>query len=175
MVYEDNLIHIYSRYDEEKSRVFFEQWYWMENPGFTVTTEIVADAETFEETAFYYRGEKDGETVSLVRITAEYDVPEPSACRILKGLLESDNPNRRTVSVTFQPGTDEEAVYEASLPVNLRCEVLVSGVDSYVCFADREATRLTDPDFLTDFICCIFPNPDEELLERFNALVQQAE
>ena len=173
VVYKDNLIYIYSEYDEELSRSFFEGWFGMENPGMVVTTEEIVSAETLECLAFYYRGEKDGKTVVLAHLELAYDVSEPAGYRILRALLEADSPNMKTVRYIVQPDTDEEKTYEITLPANLPCALYATGVDTYISFSDREATQIIIPDRLTDSTFYVFFNPDDELLERHTTLLQQ--
>ena len=156
--YKDNLIYIYSRYDEEKSRTFMEDWFDAEEPGMIVTTESIVNAENLDGLAFWYRGEKDGETVVLAHITVEYDIPEPSACRILRSILEEESPNMRTCRLYVQSDTDGELFYENTVPVNCPCNVFASGSD-----------------YLSDCTFYVFLNPDSELLLRYEELYRQAE
>ena len=163
----DNRIHIYSRYDEELSRAFFEQWLETENPGMTVTTESVLDAETLEQCEFFYRGEKDGETVVLASIAVEYDVPEPMACWVLRSILEADSPNMRTCRYVVEPDTEEERIYEITLPVNLPLNVYATPGNTYAAFEDKEGTLFVHPDYLNDRTIYVFLHPDEEMMQRY--------
>lgn len=163
----DNRIHIYTRYDEELSRSFFEQWLEMENPGMTVTTESIIDAETLEQYEFLYRGEKNGETVVLASLSVEYDVPEPMTCMVLRSILEADSPNMRTCRYVVEPDTEAERICEFSFPANLPVFLYATGYD-YAAFEDKEGTRFLHPDYLNDRTIYVFLHPDEEMLQRYN-------
>ena len=84
--------------------------------GEMITSERIADAESFELQRFVFRMEKDGEITEPLIYEVEYDSPEPRACRNLRAFAERDAAQVATVRLVMNPGTaEEEAFLHAAL------------------------------------------------------------
>ena len=133
---EGDEIHLLSAATPEGSREIVEQYLQMPYSGEMITSERVADAETFELHRFIFRMEKDGVITEPLIYEVEYDSPEPRACRNLRAFAERDAAQVATVRLVMNPGTAEEEEQTMVVPVG----------SNVVYFADGWMEMFEDPD-----------------------------
>ncbi|MBO4915568.1 MAG: hypothetical protein J5449_10215 [Oscillospiraceae bacterium] len=173
---EDGLLHILDRANAEKSAEWFAENLPFETyGGETMYSEVVADEESKEIAEFnFYLESKDGTMKRVIHETAAYDVPEPRRVSNLWAAAERYCENTIDVTMTVDPGTEREFSRSITLPVgsviNYRCDNMDK--NRIVSFDDAEATRLTHWDGMQSKNIYLFTEPSEELIARYDALVQ---
>ena len=132
---EGNEIHLLSAATPEGSREIVEKYLQMPYSGEMITSERIADAESFELHRFIFRMEKDGVITEPLIYEVEYDSPEPRACRNLRAFAERDAAQVATVRLVMNPGTAEEEEQTMVVPVG----------SNVVYFADEWMEMFEDP------------------------------
>jgi len=133
---EGNEIHLLSAATPEGSREIVEKYLQMPYNGEMITSERIADAESFELHRFIFRMEKDGEITEPLIYEVEYDSPEPRACRNLRAFAQRDAAQAVTVRLVMNPGTAEEEEQTMVVPVG----------SNVVYFADGWMEMFEDPE-----------------------------
>lgn len=172
---EDGLLHILTEYDEEGSREWVEDRLERAWEGEKLCMEFIIDPETYEFLQNTSTLEKNGETWVAYGYVAEFDTPEPFSCRLLRAWFEQQNVDVMTASAMAYPGTERECSVSVTLPKNTPIEINTD--DTYAAFDDAEGTSLSSLIAwrgTTDFNAFVFPNPDQPLINRYNAMVTEA-
>lgn len=174
---EDGRIHICTRYDETQSREFVEEMLYQEYAGQIIYDDTAVDAESYEYLQGVFTAELDGETATVYIQTVDFDLPEPMAARILRASFERDIENMMTLTVVVDPGSDHEFTESLTVPANNNFSLFYIGSSSVpmVSFDDADGTVVTHWDRMSDHTWYVFTNPDEELVERHEALVAELE
>ena len=133
---EGDEIHLLSAATPEGSREIVEKYLQMPYSGEMITSERIADAESFELHRFVFRIEKDGEITEPLIYEVEYDSAEPRACRNLRAFAERDAARVATIRLVLNPGTAEEEEQTMVVPVG----------SNVVYFADEWMEMFEDPD-----------------------------
>ena len=170
---EDGLIHQVSEFDETLSQKYVEQELGMEYVGQTIRTELFLDADTLELLKSVETLVQDGEETAACVIVVEYDTPEPVASRTLRSSFERPSENVMTVTFVVDAGTDHAFSRELTVPVNTEAGQMF-GNTSAVCFDDADCETLSHWDRMSDKTLYIFTNPDNELTEKYQALLAKA-
>ena len=140
---ENGEIHLISLSSPEKSRDFLENYLNRAYDGELITTETVADAESYELLRFTYIMEKDGELSVPLSYEARYDLPEPRACRNLRAAAERDAKEVAVITLVMNPGTDDELVQTKAVPSGSN---VVYIADEWMnMFEDPECTVPAEP------------------------------
>ena len=166
---EDGAIHGASQFDETLSRDFVENELGLEYTGQTIRTEVTLDAGTYELLKSVETMVQNGKETVVRVIDAEYDKPEPLACRTLRAPFERNTENAMTVSFVVDPGTDHEFSRQLTVPVGTEAGMMHGNVP-FVFFHDPDGETLIHWDRMSDNSAYVFTNPDEELTARFQAL-----
>lgn len=166
---EDGVIHGASQFDETLSRDFVENELGLEYTGQTIRTEVTLDAGTYELLKSVETMVQDGKETVVRVIDAEYDKPEPLACRTLRAPFERKTENAMTVRFIVDAGTDHEFSRQLTVPVNTEAGMAFGDVP-VVFFNDPDGETLAHWDRMSDLTMYIFTNPDEELSARYRTL-----
>ena len=171
---EDGLIHLVSEFDETLSQKYVEQELGMEYVGQTIRTELFLDADTLEILKSVETLVQDGEETEACVIDVEYDTPEPVASRTLRAGFERASENMMTVTFVVDGGTDHEFSRALTVPTNSEAGQ-VFGDTPWVCFSDADCETLSHWDRMSDRTIYIFTNPDDELNDKYQALLAQVQ
>ena len=133
---EGDEIHLLSAATPEGSREIVEKYLQMPYSGEMITSERIADAESFELHRFVFRMEKDGEITEPLIYEVEYDSAEPRACRNLRAFAERDAARVASIRLVLNPGTAEEEEQTMVVPVG----------SNVVYFADEWMEMFEDPE-----------------------------
>ena len=166
---QDGVIHTVSEFDETLSRQYIENELGMEYAGQTVRTELFLDAETCELLKSVETMVQDGEETVACVLAAEYDTPEPLACRTLRAPFERASENMMTMTFVIDPGADHEIKREITVPANTEASQMF-GEAPIVYFNDADCETLSHWDRMSDRSFYIFTDPDEELTAKFQTL-----
>ena len=169
----DGFLHICSRYDEEMSRGWIEYLFSQEYAGQLISDESIVDPESYEIVQSMLSVEQDGEMKVIYIMAAEYDQPEPIACRILRAGFERDSENMMKLAVVADAGTDHELSVNYTVPVNCENKIFYDG--PVVLFDDADGTVLTHWDRMSDHTWYVFTEPDDALAERYQTMVEELE
>ena len=166
---EDGLLHIVSVFDEEGTAGLAE-YFLLENDAYVGHADFVADAESYEALYVLTRLEKDGEMICSETQAQEFNQPEPSLIQALQAPYLRESENMMTLRIYLNHGTEHEDSFVLTIPENM----------DFQFAADVNALLFDDPDYTTvshwdrktsrDFY--LVTEYDDELLERFNALVE---
>ena len=107
-------------------------------------------------------------------IDVEYDTPEPVASRTLRAGFERASENMMTVTFVVDGGTDHEFSRALTVPTNSEAGQ-VFGDTPWVCFSDADCETLSHWDRMSDRTIYIFTNPDDELNDKYQALLAQVQ
>lgn len=172
---EDGLLHILTELDEAGSQKWIGNQLDRDSAGETVRMEAVIDPETCEILQNTATLEKDGETWAVYDSTTEFDAPEPFSCRMLRACFERRNGELMTLNALADPGT--ERAQSVSLTVPQGSAFDLNADESAVAFDDEEGTSLTsilDWDGKQDLDFCVWTDPDQPLIDRFQAFMTEA-
>ena len=172
---EDGLLHILTELDETGSQAWIGTKLDRDSAGETVRMEAVIDPETCEILQNTATLEKDGETWAAFDYTAEFDAPEPFSCRMLRACFERRNGELMTLNALADPGTERAQSVSLTVPQGSAFELNTD--ESAVAFDDEEGTSLTsilDWDGKRDLDFCVWTDPDQPLIDRFQAFVTEA-
>ena len=133
---EGDEIHLLSAATPEGSREIVEKYLQMPYSGEMITSERIADAESFELHRFIFRMEKDGEITEPLIYEVEYDAAEPRACRNLRAFAERDAAQVATIRLVLNPGTEKEEEQTMVVPIG----------SNVVYFADEWMEMFEDPE-----------------------------
>ena len=166
---EDGVIHGVSQLDETLSREVVENELGLAYSGQTIRTEVTLDAGTYELLKSVETMVQDGKETVVRVIDAEYDKPEPLACRTLRAPFERKTENAMTVRFIVDAGTDHEFSRQLTVPVNTEAGMVFGDVP-VVFFNDPDGETLTHWNRMSDLNMYFFTNPNEELSARFRTL-----
>lgn len=169
----DGLILSASQFDETLSRKVIEENLGLTYEGQLIRSEIVVDAETYEVLESREVMAQDGEETIVYETTVAYDTPEPAASHNLRAPFERNSVNMMTLTFVVDHGTDHEFSRELTVPVNTEAGQMF-GNTSAVCFDDADCETLSHWDRMSDKTLYIFTNPDNELTEKYQALLAKA-
>ncbi len=164
----DGRLHLFSEKDEALSQRQIADL-GLEYADQLFTTELVADAVTYEILTLTVRMRQGEEEQVIWRCTAEYDTPEPLASHTLRAAFERSDDSMVDVTYVVDPGTKGEQTKTAAVPVGTETVYSVGDVPS-VCFSDRDAATLIPWDGISDVSWYVFTNPGKELTAKHNAL-----
>ncbi len=172
---EGEFIYLIVEPDDEVSRKIFEQnktsGGTVDYHGQKVFVEYILDADNYdciERTVKYI---DDGKEEVLETTKIFYDTPEPIESLSLRAVFERDSKNTMDITIVVDPGTKDEKTYSATIPQNL--EVFITPGEPYVMFDDPDCTMVTSWDRMSDLTRYVVVNPDEELTERYNELLEK--
>ena len=168
---ENGQLHILTEYDEKGGRDWVESKLDREYAGEILHGEFVADAVTNEalENSLYL--EKDGETWLVDRLTVEYDTAEPMNCLTLRSYFE----HQKNMTAVVDPGSGHECTVSIYVPQNSIVDIQAD--EPWLAFDDAECTSLSATakwDGLSDHSVVVITDPDEALIDRYNALAAEA-
>ncbi len=168
----DGLIHSASQFDETLSRQYIEEKLGLEYTGQYIRTEIVLDAETYDVLENREILVQDSEETVVYMATVAYDTPEPVASRTLRAGFERASGNLMTVTFVVDAGTDHEFSRELTVPVNTEAGQMF-GDTPFVFFNDADCETLSHWDRMSDRTIYVFTNPDDELIQKHQALLDK--
>ena len=140
----------------------------LEYTGQTVMSRMTVDAATYEILAWEKFTVENGEESVFATVKVSYDRPQPIACLALRAAFERKDVKTMNITQVFDPDTDHEIVKTITVPANTNCNALCS--TPYVYFYDKEQTRCTGWDRMSDITVYYYLDPSEELQARFNDL-----
>lgn len=168
---QDGKLYLTIAFDESQAQNALESM-GLEYTGQVVMSRITVDAATYEILAWHTFTVENGEETVFDTIQVSYDRPEPMACLTLRAAFERTGVATMTITQVFDPDTDHEVVNTMTVPVNTSCYNFCSV--PYVYFYDKEQTRCTGWDRMSDLTVYIYTNPDEALIQHFQALLDAA-
>lgn len=169
----DGMIRGASQFDDVLSKQYIEEYLGLEYTGQTIKTEMVLDAETYEVLKSADIMVQNGEETVVFELTVQYDTLEPIASRTLRASFERKIENMMTVTFVIDHGTDHEIIRELTVPANMEAGMMY-GSTPYVYFNDANCETVSHWDRKSDLSIYLFTNPDDELNERFQTLLEEA-
>ncbi len=172
---EGEFIYLIDEEDDELSRETIEELKLygssVDYHGQKVFVEFIIDADNYdciERTAKYIQ---DGKEEVLERTKISYDTPEPMESVTLRSIFERESKNMMDITIVVNPGAKDEKTYTTTIPQNL--DVFITPDVPYVMFDDPDFTTITSWDRMSDMTRYVVLNPDEELIERYNELLEK--
>ena len=166
----DGKLYLTIEFDESLAQQSLESM-GLEYSGQAVISRVTMDAASYEILAWNKYTVENGEETVFSTIQVSYDRPEPIACLTLRAAFERTGVATMTITQVFDPDTDHEVVNVMTVPVNTNCSNICSV--PYVYFYDKELTRCTGWDRMSDLTVYIYTNPDEALNQHFLELYNE--
>ena len=167
---EDGYVHYKTVYNEEAAKAVVFDYLGEEKPGWTVYSELIYNAETYEATHNINYMEKDGERVVLSDMFAGFGETVPSGVYALRASFERQSRNMMTVNYVADLGTDHEIRKTVTVPQNCECAPSVGSVAA-VYFTNPEYTAVDRWDRKSDITYYVVTNPSDELVNRYNEII----
>lgn len=138
---EDGLIHVLSRYDEDLSREFAEEFIGVEYKGESYITEIIFDEKTLDYIQAIVTKELNGSSEIVDMVFIDYDLPEPAACKAVRAAFGRKDANMAKATFVVDQGTKNEIKTSGMVPYNSNVSFYIDDVDNIKVFSDSKCTE----------------------------------